>query len=299
MQSQTIVHIKTKDGLTLPGILFTAPNSKKAIIHLHGNGGSSIFYSYPHKQDFIDTFLDSGVSVLMFNNRGAQIIKSFSIEKSEEKVERKRYGMAYEKIKECVYDIDAAISYLEEKEYKEFYLTGHSTGANKICVYDHYRKNNKISKYILLAGGDDTGLYYYSFGKEKFTRLLRESRQKIKQSKGEDIICELLPSDIFSYQGFFDIANPDGDYNTFPFLEAMNKAKLSTKPLFRYYKSIKKPTLVIYGDKDEYQYGDVPKVLGILKSQKPDFSYHLIKDADHGFEGKQKELAVIISKWLK
>ena len=54
------------------------------------------------------------------------------------KEERKRFGMAYEKIKECIEDIDGAISFLKKHGYRKFYLAGASTGANKICVYNFY-----------------------------------------------------------------------------------------------------------------------------------------------------------------
>lgn len=298
MKNQELVQIKTEDGLTLPGILYETPQSKKVMIHLHGNGSSSVFYHDDQIPQFVDLLGEAGISLLMFNNRGAHYIKKLDVEKKDGTTDRKRFGMAYEIIKECIYDIDAAITFLEKKGYREFYLIGHSTGANKICVYDHYKPKNKVSKYILAGGGDDTGLYYDEFGKDKFMKLLKESKQKIKQGKGEDIISELLPNEIFSYKGFFDIANPDGDYNTFPFLEAMNKAKLSTKPLFRYFNSIKKPSLIVYGERDEYQYGDVQKVMNILKDQKPEFVYQLIKDSDHGFSGKDKELARVVVDWL-
>lgn len=294
-----VAQIKTTDGLILPGLLYEAKNSKKAMIHLHGNGSSSVFYHDDQIPDFVDVLEKEGVSLLMFNNRGAHYIKKLDVQKKDGTTDRKRFGMAYEIIKDCVLDIDAAIHFLEEKGYKEFFLIGHSTGANKICVYDHYKPKNKVSKYILAGGGDDTGLYYNELGKDIFLHLLKESKRKMKQGKEEDIICDLLPNEIFSYKGFYNIANPDGDYNTFPFLEAMKRAKLSTKPLFRYFNSIKKPTLIVYGEKDEYQYGDVIRVMNILREQQPDFEYKLIKDADHGFSGKQKELAINVANWLK
>ncbi|MEK7550467.1 MAG: hypothetical protein AAB535_01670 [Patescibacteria group bacterium] len=182
--------------------------------------------------------------------------------------------------------------------YSEFYLVWVSTGANKICVYDHCKPKNVFSKYVLLCGGDDTGIYYSVLGKEKFFRLLKESEEKIKNGEGEDLIEELLPDEIFSYVGFYDIANPDGDYNCFPFSEVFTKTKLSTKPLFRYFVEIKKPSLVIYGENDEYAWGDINKVINILKSYQPDFEYITINDADHGFTGKKKELAEAISNWI-
>src|SRR6185503_9027609 len=118
-------------------------------------------------------------------------------------------------------DIDGAIEFLEAQGYEEFYLIGESTGANKICVYNYYKPNNKISKYVLLSGGDDTGIYYDQLGKERFNKLLNESEEMIKNGKGTDLILELLLEEIFAYVGFYDIANPDGDYNCFPFMEVM------------------------------------------------------------------------------
>ncbi|GAI26188.1 unnamed protein product, partial [marine sediment metagenome] len=82
-------------------------------------------------------------------------------------------------------------------------------------------------------------------------------------------------------------------------MEAMKKLRLSKKTLFRHFKSINKPTLVIYGEKDEYTWGDVFKIVNILKEQKPEFEYRIIKGADHSFGKNQKELSKTISNWLK
>ena len=291
------VEFETEDGLTLPGLLYKAKGSKKVAIYIHGNGSSSIFYDESEHRDLPKELNNKEISFLKFNNRGAHIIKKLNV-KVGENVERKKFGCAYEKIKDCVLDIDAALKFLQKLGYTEFYLIGASTGANKICVYNHYRPNNVFSKHILLCGGDDTGIYYSVLGKERFFSLLNESKEKINKRKGEELIKELLPDEIFSYKGFYDIANPDGDYNCFPFSEALNKAKLSTKPVFRYFKSIKKPSLVVYGENDEYAWGDISKVVDILRSHQPSFDYRIIKGADHGFTEKKSELAKIISDWI-
>src|SRR3989338_3220498 len=135
MHNPSFVQFITVDDLLLPGLLFKSGSSKKVAINLHGNGSSSIFYdlNYLWQQQLVK----SGIDVLMFNNRGAHIIKKFSKVIDGEKV-RIPYGTAYEKIKDCVIDINAAIGFLKKQGYSEFYLIGHSTGANKICVYDHY-----------------------------------------------------------------------------------------------------------------------------------------------------------------
>jgi len=293
------IEFKTKDGLTLPGLLYETKGSKTAAIDLHGNGSSSFFYDESENRPLAEALGKIGVSILYFNNRGAHIIKKLNVVRGK-KTKRRRFGMAYEKIKECVPDIDGAISFLKKRGYKKFYLIGASTGANKICVYNFYKPKNEISKYVLLCGGDDTGIYYHMFGKTKFWKLLREAKRKIEQKRGEEIIKDLiLPDEIFAYVGFYDIANPDGDYNTFPFYESMGRAKLSKKPLFRYFKSVKKPSLVVYGSKDEYAWGNVPRVVKILQKEKPEFTYKIINGAGHSFAGYEKKLAGIISDWLK
>ena len=294
------VEIKTKDELTLPGLLCESKRAKAVAIYLHGNGSSSIFYDFnTGKQNSLASVLNrKGISILFFNNRGAHIIKKLKI-KRRGKMIRKPYGMAFEKIKECVLDIDGAVSFLQKKGYKKFYLIGESTGANKICVYNFYKKKgNKIDKYVLLGGGDDTGVYYHMLGKSRFWKLLKTTKRRIKVKRGEEIIKEILPDNLFSYTAFFDIANPDGDYNTFPFYEVLRKIKLSKKPLFRHFKSIKKPSLVIYGDKDEYAWGDVPKVVEILKKYQPSLNYRIIKGADHSFKGHEATLARAVEEWL-
>lgn len=291
------VEFNTKDGLVLPGLLYEVEGSKKVAIYLHGNGSSSIFYDESEHRDIPEQLNKKGISFLKFNNRGAHIIKKLNVKK-EGGVEREKFGCAYEKIKDCVLDIDGVVKFLEKLGYLEFYLIGASTGANKICVYDHYKPNNIFKKYILLAGGDDTGIFYSFLGKEKFFKLLKESEKKIKNGKGEDLIKELLPDEIFSYTGFYDIANPDGDYNCFPFSEVLTKTRLSTKPLFRYFKSIQTPSLVIYGENDEYAWGEINKIIDILKSYQPNFVYKVIKNADHGFTEKKSGVARIISNWI-
>jgi len=189
MSKPTIIQIKTGNGLTLPGLFYEARGSKKAAIFLHGNGSSSIFYSDDLKEEQAKSLNEKGISYLLFNNRGAHLIKKINVEGKKGVTKRKRFGMAYEKIKDCIKDIDGAINFLENKGYKEFYLIGESTGANKICVYHYYRPNNKVSKYILLGGGDDTGIYYNQLGKDRFWHLLKEAKEKIRKRKGGDIIC--------------------------------------------------------------------------------------------------------------
>lgn len=302
-----LCHFLSTDNLLLPGLLYESKEkTEKVVIFLHGNGSSSIFYG----QDtniMGEELTKNGIAYFPFNNRGAHIIKKLNRIVSEEK-ERVNMGMAYELIKDCTKDIDGAIAFLKKKGYTTFYLMGESTGANKIVLYHYYQRKNPVSKYILLSGGDDTGLYYEQMGRKKFLLALEKSRKIIKRDppslnlrRAQKIAPKYLSSDGLSYQSLYDTINPDGDYNIFPFNEYMNNLKLSKKPLFKEYKTIDKPTLVIYGEFDEYCYGDVPRCMDILKKEcgHPEkFTFQIIKNTDHGFSKKEQELAEVIIKWL-
>ncbi len=300
-----MVGFDTTDHLMLPGLLYESEKkTDKVALYLHGNGSSSVFYDTNEMNLFAEYLTRADISFFPFNNRGAHWIKKLNkkIGKEEERIP---YGMTYELIKECVYDIDGAIKFLRSLGYKTFYLIGVSTGANKIVVYHYYKPKNLFSKYVLLSGGDDTGLYYeFEFKKKrrKFFAAVRQCENEIKKGNGRKLVPHyILKEPLISYQSLFDTINPDGDYNIFPFNECINDLNLSKKQLFKEYKRINKPTLVVYGEKDEYCYGDVQKCIDTLikeRSNKKLFTFKVIKGADHGFTGKEKELIRVVGNWL-
>lgn len=299
----SLVNFQTPDKLTLPGLLFKAPKSKKAAIYLHGNGSASVLYSVEKMNVLANELCKKGISFLAFNNRGAQLISKVYKEIDGEET-RLKVGTSYEIIKECIYDIDGAVEYLKSQGFREFYLIGNSTGANKICVYNYYTRENPISKYILAAGGDDTGILFDLFikDKKKLYKYLKIAKEKIDNEKGTKFIPKYFLKDyMLSYQSFYDMCHPDGDYNTFPFYEVLFNKKLGKKKIFREYKSIKKQTLVIYGENDEYCYGKVYKIMQLLKkecSAKDKFKFEIIEDTDHGFHGKSEEFSKRVAEWL-
>ncbi len=292
------VQLQTTDGLTLPGLLYQAPGAKKAAIFLHGNGTTCVFYKT--KTVVYEALAAAGYASLVFNNRGAHALHSHKIVRGSE-VERVPGGMAHEVIAECVQDIDGAIAYLKRQGYEEFVLIGSSTGANKICVYDHYKSDNEVSTYVLTAGADDVGVYYQILGKERFEKELTHAKHLVAEGKGDTLLKNLVDvGEVFSARGFADIADPDGDYNCFPFIDHDQKLGLSkTLPLFEYFSHIKKPSIVIYGGEDEYcGEGGGVKAARVLKELQPTFTYEVIEGADHGFTDRDEDLAKALASHL-
>lgn len=264
-----LIRFDATDGVALGGLLFEPPRPRGAIVWLHGTGGASIFESARTNQ-LARVFNEYRLAFFPFNNRGAHYVR---------RAGRHFGGSAFERIRECVHDIDGAIGELRRRGYKDFTLAGHSTGANKIAVYDHYRKRNHAKRYVLVAGADDAGLLYEELGPQKFRAFLK---------KAPSMRNALMPGRMMTWRAFYDMANPNGDYNVFPFHPAIR----GRRP-FRYIRAIKKPALYIYGELDEF--GFDTELLS--KQVGPRAEIAVIRDADHGFSGKEEELARLIAEW--
>lgn len=287
-----LVRFEAADGLDLAGLLYEPKRrTERAVIFLHGTGGASIFES-KRTNLLADVFTRHGIAYFAFNNRGAHIMKHVGAAWT---------GSAYERIRDCVPDVDGAVRMLRRRGYRDLTLIGHSTGANKAAIYDHYKPRNFIKRYVLLAGGDDTGLAFKHLGARRFAATIAKARAMIKSKRGEDLAPRgTSPMEPISWRAWYDMANPDGDYNVFPFLEVMRNVRLSRRPRFRYVRGIRKPTLVLYGERDEFCYDDVPRCVAILADAigaKSNFELAIMEGAGHGFSGFEEELGTLIAEW--
>ena len=101
-----------------------------------------------------------------------------------------------------------------------------------------------------------------------------------------------------SWRAFYDMLNPDGDYNTFPFHEARNGIRLSKRRPFQWSAEVKKPVLSVYGDGDEFV-NDVSACVSVFaEAVGPNYDFAILEDADHGFGGREEELAELMIAWL-
>jgi pimeloyl-ACP methyl ester carboxylesterase len=284
-----LVRFDAADGVPLAGLLYEPRrNSKRAVIWLHGGGGASVFESR-RTNLLASVFIAQRIAFFPFNNRGSGIVRRAGDGFG---------GSAFERIRDCVADIDGAIRELWRRGYRDITLAGHSTGANKIAVYDHYKPRNRARRYVLLAGGDDTGLLFAQLGARKFNALLTKARAMIKARRGDELAPPIPGQSMLSWRALYDVANPDGDYNVFPFFEAMTGTKLSRRP-FRYIRAIRKPSLYIYGDQDQYCFDDVPRCVSLLAPHVSDRAEIVVMhDADHGFSGREEELGRLIANWI-
>jgi pimeloyl-ACP methyl ester carboxylesterase len=276
-----LVRFEATDGLRLAGLLYTPlRRTRRAVVFIHGTGGASVYES--KRTNILGTELTArGFAFFAFNNRGAHIVTRAG-------------GMTHERIRDCVFDIDGALRELRRRGFDDITLAGHSTGANKVALYDHLRPRNRVKRYVLLGGGDDTGLLYQQLGARRFHAALSKAREMIHAHRGDELVPKSVSPMILSWRAFYDMANPNGDYNVFPFMEATTGPRLSRKPLFRHVRGIRKPALYLYGTRDEYIV-DFNAAMKILAANIGRNGRIVVLDAaDHGFSGREGELVCAI-----
>ena len=298
----TLHSFESTDRVALPGLLYEpARGAKSVAIWLHGNGGASVFYSAARMNALGEALTRRGVSFFTFNNRGAEVEKVLKRRKGKAS-EYALLGFAHELIRDCVKDIDGAIAHLRGLGYRKFHLVGHSTGANKICLYDwKKRRRNPVSSYVLLGPGDDVGIAYDQLGGERFHAALERARTEVSKGHGARIVPKALSPRPISWASLLDTIDPEGDYNVFPFLEIIRGLKLSKRrPLLREYSRISKGALVVFGERDEFCFGDVPACIDVLREFAPRrrCRFEVIANTGHSFHGAERELGEMIARFL-
>lgn len=300
------VSLLATDNVQLPGLLYEPDKpTARVALWLHGMGDSGVFYKPVLINALAEALTQSKTALLAFNNRGAHGSKLLKIadESLPENEQRFQGGTHFETITDCVADIDGAAHFLRQNGFKELYLMGHSSGANKICVYHAARPANPFSKYVLAGPGDDTGLFYNGLGAKRFKRALAYAQEKAETSPLH-IMPKYTGMHPFSARSALDILDPDGAYNTFPYYEAKHQ-RLGAKELFKEYRRIDRPVLIIIGGEDEYTStaGGADAALRLLlqhtsNQQLKQTDGQLVHGADHSFCGQEPVFAARIADWL-
>jgi len=296
-----LVEIVTKDKLVHQGIYYSPKNpghkltstkapAGRAILWVHGLTGRfygdvtlmNLFAKYCSKQ---------GVGFASFNTRGHDVIASIStIDPSDPSGQGHRMiGAGYESFKECVFDIDAAVSFLVSKGFSEVIIVGHSTGANKACYYAATQKDGCVSGVVL--AGPISDRCSPQTDKEAYKHNLTTITSLRSEGKGEALLTNVSWFPATADRAFSLIA-PNTEEDVFNYGDTANVLSL--------YAKITKPMLVVFSGNDEYADRPITTIRQVFdthtKSQK--YQSVVIADTTHGYEGKESEFVSVVVGWV-
>jgi pimeloyl-ACP methyl ester carboxylesterase len=283
-----LVQFLATDNIILHGLLSRSnERSDKAVLHIHGLESS--FYKRDFTKVLPSVLTRNGFNFFTIELRGSYNIWGIT-QKKGTTAKEVLVGGDLEKFEECIYDIQGAIRYLESIAMKRIFLEGHSTGCQKSAYYLTKRKHASIKGLILIAPCDDYNINKKDLGKKKFLEAVKYARQNMKKNPSMLMVGK-YPNMWLSASRFLSVCD----------------LKCVEGRIFNYdlkhlaeFSKIRIPILTLFGTQEQYAVKPVKEYLRILKdnTNSMNFETALIEGADHGFVGKEMQLAKVIANWL-
>jgi len=279
-----------KDDVVHQGIYFE-PKEKSSLAILYIHGLSSMFSSHISTCDaFSEIGGQMGIGFASFNNRGFGLIsgpqkKDVSALTGYTDISG---GAGQEIFEDCVLDIDAGITFLGNQGYKQIVLVGRSTGSNKACFYAGTVGDERVTGVVLNSAISDR----LSKSKEEIAKDLPVMKKKIAEGKENELFTgySFFPMTPKRYVSLYEKGSKEDvfDYG-------------DENPQMKIFSQIKKPLLIILGEKDEHVDRPVADIVRVFdeKTTSQNYKSLIIPNALHGFEGLEQDLAVTICSWVK
>jgi pimeloyl-ACP methyl ester carboxylesterase len=296
MKQYSITEIVTKDNLILQGIYHEPPHkSGTAILWVHGltshfYGDHEIFEKMMELGD--NPPAGGGYGFASFNNRGSGMVTGMS------KVDPRSpkgslyvtLGSGIETFTDCIYDIDAGISFLIKQGFKKVILIGQSTGANKVCYYAGSQKDARVAGVILASPISDR--LAGAVRDKKLQTNLRRMKKMVEKGKGDFLVNNLIFMPL-TPKRYISLYDKNTEEDVFDYGDK--------NPKLKYFSQIMKPLLVILGEADESADRPVSEIKKVFDERAKSKRYNstIIANATHGYDGKEKEFAQIIIHWIK
>lgn len=276
-----LVGFPTKDGVFLQGFLIPAKDSKKIVIHIPGMGSN--FYDDSRLPHLANQITKAGYSFLSVNNRGHDVIADIPNTKNK----WIKGGTAFEKFEDSIKDIRASIDFASKVGYKKIILSGHSTGCQKIAYYKSKTNDKHVKGIVFIAPADDYNYIKKELGKT-FNKVLNKAR---KLNKKDLLPPEMVKGNFLSAKRFLSVSD----------LKNMEAKIFNYDSDLDLFSKIRCPILAVFGSKEQYRLKPVQEYFKILQknTSSPKFDSLLIKNANHSFIGKEKELAKKVANWVR
>lgn len=270
----SVVEIPTRKGFRLRGLWFGPKRPKNTLVFVHGLGGS-VF----SMQSVVSKLADKHTAVLAFNNRGHDVVSTL---KHDKRKNLPAAGSAHEVFTECVDDIQGAINIARKQGCKNIFLAGHSTGCQKSMYWAHKKQGRGIKGIILLAPVSDLAAETKRTGAKKIARAAKAAQALMRRGKKHALLPEGVWHEVLDAQRFLSLYSPEATEEIFSYMQPEKNSRIL--------KSVRKPTLVLWAEKDEFGSSEPLKdITGWFSTNLHKGRIVIVSRVGHGFkkgEGK-------------
>jgi pimeloyl-ACP methyl ester carboxylesterase len=246
---------------------------------VHGLGGN--FYSSRLLHHFAATLLNLGVSVVLVNTRGHEMINTCSWSGRAQSV-----GAALEDVDHCRFDMNAWADFLIERGFASVMFFGHSLGAIKSLYATAKSPHAKVSA---IVGLSPTRLSYHQLIDSPRGRLFRETigrcQEMIADGRGGEPLQVQFPvATWMTPQCYLDKYGPEEKFNW-----------------GRFVGEVSIPTLLMFGEKelaDDPAFAGVAEELETLKRGWNPLAIETIPSADHFYTSQFDAVDDVVTRWL-
>ena len=284
MKQGEVVEIITPKKVVLKGIWFGPKKAKRTIVLVHGLSASAF-----SMQGLVQAFLKDGTAVLVFNNRGHEVISSISYATGNDRL---LSGGAHERFSDCADDIQGAINFAKRQGTKNVFLAGHSTGCQKSVYWASQHGGGRgVEGIILLAPISDWASDMKLIGAKKVARAVRVARLLVGKGKKHALLPEGVWHQVYDAQRFLSLHDPDSIEEIFTYSQP-GKTPHTLK-------RARKPICVFLAEKDEY--GDRPasKIAKWFEANLRNGDVIIVPRVKHSFRGAEKEIAETVREWAE
>ncbi len=271
-----LISVQSSDGLKLHGLWEPGTETGPAVLMVHGTGSN--FYGASVLGGLSRRLRQAGWSTLRVNTRGHDLVFTSSTAQGV-----RRFGAAYELVRECLLDLEAWLQYLQAQGASRIVLLGHSLGAVKGVYLLAHRPQVPVSHLVAVS---PARLNYHHFRQSDqgahFEQLMNHAQQLIRSGNPQGLMEVDFPLPyLVSAQSFVDKYGPENHYDLLALLP-----------------QVQVPQLYTFGTEElgHVAFSGLPEA--IAQTGGDQVKVQVIAGADHHYQGRLDELAEVILQQL-
>ena len=275
-----LVKVQTRDGVRLYGALSATagPLAETLVILLHGVGGN--FYGSRMMAELVTAINDTKIDCLRVNTRGHDYCYT-----GMSRMGIRRLGAGYERIEQCIQDIDAWMEWAASR-YGKVILLGHSLGALKAVYYQRYQCHHALKKVIAIS---PPRLSYKAFmegeRRAEFLQSIENSRTAMREGEPERLVDVSVPFPLLiTAESYLDKYGEQEKYNLEPMIAGLS---LPTDFIFGGHEL--KHSGVVFAGLDSSL-----RAIAVDAGLEEQITVRVIEEADHMYSQKVPHLAAAV-----